>query len=447
MKTFFIVVGAVIISIVLIISSSVASAVVPGTNQLVSKTSLGGLGNDHITSGFNALSADGNVLVFGSNAWNMFPSGSSPYAGYYAKDLTTGLLSRVNVSSSGDIANGSTTVSDISANGRYVLMSSQATNLVDGIIMPAGGNRLYLRDMKDATTTLISQTAGGVLSNATNENGVGVSSDGRYVAFTSNASNLHPDSTTAVYHLYMLDRSNNTMTILDRKSDGALTSSPNLHADMSCDGSLFALQTSAHMILSEPASSHVDIYLLDLRGGGNKLTNLTRFANSAVTGPTISCNGDYIGFKSIATNIDSSITVPSTENNKPFVYDRVNGTYHVVSVATAGSVVDSVDGCGKVWTVSATSCINISDKGLAVYSANDVAITGDLGKQVYQRNIRTNTTELLSKNSSGVAGNGSSNNPLISADGSVAAYSSSSTNLVLGDTNGKSDMFTSVTGY
>jgi hypothetical protein len=327
---------------------------------------------------------------------------------------------------------------------------SYSTNLIDGTTTSGSKPQLYIRDITASTTTIVSKNLSGTIADGTYLDALGVSSDGRFVAFASNSTNLNSGSTTGVTHLYMLDRLNNTLNIMDRKSDGTIDNSSNTfgsQGSMSCDGSILAFQTALNLIVGDTSSGHVDIYVLDLRGGQTKLTNLTKTANQAAFGPIVSCNGDFIGYKSTATNLDSSISFTNTGYNHAYIYDRVNGANHIASVTTSNTVTDNLDNCAATWTGNTNPCIQVSDTGVGVFSANDSAITGATGDQVYQRNIYTGTTELVSKNSSGTVGNGGSSGATINASGSLVTYSSNATNLVSGDTNGYGDAFTSLTGY
>lgn len=413
-----------------------ALATVPGTNEIVSKTYTGGLGNNGSNTAI--ISPDGRTVVFKSSATNILASGG---AGIFSRDLATGNISRISTSTSGSISDNpsSTIPTEVSATGRYVMFISRASNLIDGSPTSTTYSQVYLRDTKDSTTELISQSLSGVLSNGSVNYSVGVSSDGRFVSYYSNATNIHADATDGKAHLYMLDRVDNTLTLLDRKTDGTLGSSNFLSADMSCDGAIIVFEYGSNLIVGDTYSGHVDVYVLDRRGVEEKLTNLTKSANAAVQGPTISCNGDFIGMDTRANNLDPTISVTSGYR-RPHAYDRVNESFHYLAVTTGGSSISS-NVCVDY------GCTRISDGGLAVFKANSSALTGVSGDQVYIRDIYTATTQLLSIDAAGNHGNASHYGARITAAGTMVAYESNSTNLVAGDTNNETDAFTSLTGY
>lgn len=431
------------------------SAIVPGINQRIS---LRYTGEETTKTSSNPLvSANGQAVVYDSNDAYILSTGGQ---GIFKHNITTGATERVNISTAGTVSDTTswTSPESISASGRYILFRSAATNLIDGMTLPVTTSnvQLYLRDTVASTTELISQVPGSNAGTISNGNvpirGEGVSSDGRFVLFVTNASNLHVDATDGKPHVYMLDRLDNTLSILDRKTDGSVQDYPSSHnamsADMSCDGSLVVLQSRVNLIVGDSPSSGIDIYLLDRRGDTSKLTNITRLANGPSYGPTISCNGDFIGFKSKASNLDPTISVTANATiTRPYIFDRVNESYHLASVTTSGTEpTGGICGAsGNDYFAESVPCIWLSDTGLGVFKSNNSSLTGDSGRQVYIRDIYANTTELVSKNSSGVASNMSHGGDVksISADGTITTYSSNATNLVPEGTNGHQNIFTS----
>lgn len=434
---------AVIVVAFGVFSSMSASATVPGVNQRIN---LSYTGSQTLSGGGGIVSANGRMVVY-SGASNTLPSGGY---GVFTRNLDSGAVTRINASASGVVANTGVTADNISGSGRYVLFHTTASNLIDGTTITSSVAQLYLKDTVNGATTLISQTPSGVMSNGTKNIAVGVSSDGRFVAFTTNATNLSPDSTDGTPHLYMVDRVNNSLSIIDRKTDGTVAATSNTwwpKGAMSCDGSMIVFQHPSNLIVDDSTyQSHLSIWLLDRRGNDERIANLSKIDNAAMSLPSISCNGDYIGFRSDATNIDPSVSVPySYHAYRPYVYDRVNGVYHFVAVTTSGVAV-STPICGTAYDYD-YRCVQVSDNGVATFHATDSALTGNSGSQVYIRNINAGTTELISRDGVGSPGNGDSSYPSISADGRLIVYGSNATNLVPGDTNGNTDVFSSQTGY
>src|SRR5213595_159425 len=101
-----------------------------GTTERVSMDSAGNEGNGG--SGGPAISADGRFVAFASYASNLVPGDTNGVADVFVHDRQTGTTKRVSVNSAGTQGNGGSGSPAISADGRFVAFSSYATNLVPG---------------------------------------------------------------------------------------------------------------------------------------------------------------------------------------------------------------------------------------------------------------------------------------------------------------------------
>src|SRR5688572_19439579 len=98
-----------------------------------------------------------------------------------------GITSRVSVSSNGEQGNHESSAPAISADGRFVAFNAYASNLVPGDTNDLGD--VFVHDRRTGQTTRVSVSSSGGQGNSVS-NGPCISADGRYVAFTSGASNL-----------------------------------------------------------------------------------------------------------------------------------------------------------------------------------------------------------------------------------------------------------------
>lgn len=443
----FIIIAVVVFG--LVYASTKASAIVPGDNQRVSLMYNGQQTPSNYGSPESFLSADGKKVVFRSQSPNIIQGGGP---GIFERDLATGSVIKINVSTSGVQQTGDLYIPKaVSSNGRFVLFIAEAPNLIDGQTTDTAHWQLYLRDTLLSVTTLVTKSMAGATSNGSGfPTTLGVSSDGRFVVFTSNATNLDSDATDGFGHLYRLDRLDSQLSLIDRKTDGSLgstSSSWSPEGGMSCDGSLIAFQYPSSLIVGE-TSTHIDIYLLDLRSGTH-LTNITKGAQWSSEWPTISCNGDYIGFMSPSSNLDAAHTTGYQGNQLPYVYDRMSDRFHLAAVTPTGDVPTSGLVCSGQLSYAGSGCkMGLSDTGLAAFASNNSSLAGSSFTQIYLTNIYSGTTEVLSKSSSGSPGNNESSiYPTLSRDGTLAGYSSLSSNLVPNDTNSQVDAFVSQTGY
>jgi len=130
-----------------------------------------------------AISNDGHYVAFTSYADNL-AAGDNSYADIFLKDTTNGALLRVSTDSFGNAANGNSDHAAFSADGRYVVFASDASNLVAG---DTNGTRdIFRKDLLTGHTDRVSTNADGWQVTGDSSN-ASISSDGRYVAFSSTA--------------------------------------------------------------------------------------------------------------------------------------------------------------------------------------------------------------------------------------------------------------------
>lgn len=161
---------------------------------LVSVTSAGAPGNG--TSFSPSISDDGTRIVFVSSAFNMIPGDANGANDIFLRDLSTATTARVSVSESGFDADFSSFFPVISGDGKFVAFGSNATNLVAGD--SNGFTDVFLRDLVTSTTSRVSISTNGAQGNSTS-NVPSISKDGRFIAFSSSAGNLVPSNGRGTY--------------------------------------------------------------------------------------------------------------------------------------------------------------------------------------------------------------------------------------------------------
>lgn len=159
-----------------------------GVTSMVSKRG-GTLANGH---SFNpSLSADGRYISFESNASNLVDGDTNNRADIFVYDRVTGQLSLVSVGSGGSQGNYDSYDARISADGRFVVFESRATNLVPGDAND--WEDTFLHDRLTGETLRVSVSSGGTEGNQFSYGAPSISPDGGYVAFTNYSGNLVPD--------------------------------------------------------------------------------------------------------------------------------------------------------------------------------------------------------------------------------------------------------------
>lgn len=160
----------------------------------------GGYGGDSYDP---SISSDGRYVAFTSNASNLVSGVNSDYTNIFVRDLVNNTTSLVSVGSDGTSGNGSSYYPSISPAGRYVVFDSDASDLVPG----DNNNKIdvFVRDLKRKKTVLVSKNRSGEQGNNISRAsyGGGLSSDGRYVAFLSDATNLVDNDTNSVMDVFV----------------------------------------------------------------------------------------------------------------------------------------------------------------------------------------------------------------------------------------------------
>ncbi|RZU01466.1 WD40 repeat protein [Kribbella rubisoli] len=166
------------------------------------------------------------------------------------------------VGGDGESAAGTQKGLGVSAHGRYVVFSSYATDLVPG---DTNGQRdVFVRDLVRGRTTRVSVGDGGVQGNGESREG-SISADGRYVAFTSFASNLVPGDTNGGegdVFLRDLKTGRTTLVSVGSQGQGNLSS---VGSEISADGSHVAFTSAATNLVVGDTNDTQDVFVRDLR--------------------------------------------------------------------------------------------------------------------------------------------------------------------------------------
>lgn len=209
---------------------------------------------------------------------------------------------------------------------------SYATNLGPGS-SGGGVQDIYVYDSQTDTIEWITHTPSGGAANG-NSYLPTISADGRYVTFASSATNLGPGgSGGGIKDIYLYDRVTDVMTWITHSPSGGSASASSVNPVISADGSTIAFQSTAKNLGPGGSSYYVsDIYLYHrVTGTLEWITQTTegKTANGSSMDPTISGDGRYIAFETVATNLGPNPYIKFGSGNSIrdiFVYDQVLGT-------------------------------------------------------------------------------------------------------------------------
>ena len=188
--------------------------VATGALTLASQTANGTIGNGQ--SYADGISADGNVVTFDSLSTDL--GSASGTREIYAKNIATGALSVVSQTADGSVANASSFDGSVSGDGTLVAFESTATNLAGGAT--SGNGEIYLKNLQTGALTLVSTTASGTIADGNSSSPI-ISADGRYVLFSSTATNLVPGVTAGTQQIYVKNLQNGAITLLSKDASGA----------------------------------------------------------------------------------------------------------------------------------------------------------------------------------------------------------------------------------
>ncbi len=433
------------------ISLAPAGHAAAGVIGRISVAADGGQANAGSTA--TAMSADGLRIVFVSQADNLVAGDTNNAADVFLRDRVTGTTTRVSVAADGGQADGSSTLATISANGRFVLFASSATNLTTAAPVPFRSG-LYLRDLQANTTVPAAVLADGSVAPPTDVL-MAVSNDGRYVGFTSDGRIADRDTdndgrcdTNCDVNTYtdalVFDRQAGTYVRASVATNGQQADFHCRFEDMTPDGRLVVFSSEADNLVANDTNNARDVFLRDLAAGTTILVSRTpagRPGNGASGSAAISADGRFIAFSSDADDLVAGDTNGRTD---VFVFDRRTGRVFRVSLAQDGS--EAANGISYAPDISADGRF-IS----FVSNADNLAPldpTVSRRAQVYVHDRITGLTTRASESAAGSPGDFSSGvpsyppvPPAISANGQVVVFYSMADNLVPNDTNGQPDIF------
>lgn len=326
----------------LLITPFLSTAVRADETARVSLTSTDGQGSGASGTGpvhAVAISGDGTKVVFAAAATNLVPDDTNGVRDIFVRDVAAGTTVRASVSSAEVQGNDDCTLPRISAQGRYVVFHTFATNLVANDTN--GWNDVFVRDLVAGTTARESVSSGETQGNLNSESG-SLSADGRYLGFWSNASNLVPSNSNATGDIFLRDRQLGTTDRVNITWTGVQSNDNSMHPFLSSDASELAYASEATNIVPSDTNAARDVFIVDLvsfnvarvgTGGAHPQPN------GDSERPSLSTDGRYVAFQSVATDL-----VPNDTNGwqDAFVHDRVTGETTRVSVTTSGAQASSM---------------------------------------------------------------------------------------------------------
>ncbi|WP_426571581.1 DUF4214 domain-containing protein [Aquihabitans sp. McL0605] len=355
---------------------------------------------------------------------------SSPAGATSNTKPLTGLISAAPNGKSGA---GTSTESDVNTNGRFVAFTSTATDLVPGDTN--GAADVFVRDTLTETTTRVSVAGTSTQADGKSDQ-PSISFDGRFVAFRSDASNLVAGDSNGLGDVFVRDLKNHTTTRVDVASGtkAQATGGASAHPVVSSDGLLIAFESTATNLFPGDTNNKKDVFVRDQDANTTEIASVASNEALLVDGagtPSMSANGRYVVFTSMTNQVGTfADSYPDV-----FLRDRAAGTTERVSLSSDSSHPNGI-----------SDDATVSDDGRYVAfqsTATDLTMYQDNNAQadVFVRDRNTAATDLASRSTTGIPGSMSGSAPAISANGSKVVFASASPNIVSGDTNASTDVF------
>ena len=302
-----------------------------GQTKLVSVSSTGVQGNDESRN--SSISSDGRYVAFDSNASNLVANDSNRFSDIFVHDRQMALVTRVSVSSAGEQVYGGSFNPSISSDGRHVAFHSGASDLVTGD--SNGFTDIFVHDRLTAQTTRVSVSTMGLQGNESSSY-PSISSDGMHVAFESDANNIVADDSNGSKDIFVHDRQTAQTTRVSVSSTGVQGNSISYNPSISSDGRYIAFESDSSNLVANDDNGSYDIFLHDRQ---TAQTTRVSVSSAGVQGdldsfsPSISSDGRFVAFDSTAMNL---VTDDSTGSADIFVHDRQTAQTTRVSVSSTG---------------------------------------------------------------------------------------------------------------
>ena len=391
--------------------------------------------DDGATAG--TISPAGDEIAFATDSDNLVASDDNALSDVFVKTIASGDVQLVSAGTSANIgATGDSTLTNtttqVSDDGRYVVYSSSAANLVPGNTAAVGQTDVYWTDTQTGQTVRVSSADDGTQGDGNSSN-PSISGDGTIVAFQSDADNLVAGDTNASTDVFIESPQSQQIALLSQTPDGTIGNGASYDVSISRDFEEAVFVTKATNLFPDSQPNFSNVVEEDLLTGQITLVSAGASGTQGTgdaTDPSISDDGRYVTFLSDAPDL---LPGDTSGQNDVYVKDLVTGTLTRISVGLNGAAPDGDSSQPQISGDGSTIVFASTADNLVAGDTNGVA-------DVFVANRATGAITLVSQ-SAGVQGNSLSEDPSISDNGQYVAFASYSNNLVPTDNNGHEDVF------
>lgn len=348
-------------------------------------------------------------------------------------------LEIVSVASGGAPSNGGSFFVTTSNDGRYLTFMSLAKNLApEPPSAEENFSDVFFRDRLTDETIKVSKSMNGGLANEASLDPT-ITTDGRFIAYFSYASNLIPDDNNGAdwsrqgLDVFVWDRhSQQNVRVSLNETGGEIKG--NSVGIISADGKYILFVTDGRVFASDWDHAHPSaLYLREWHSGQIERISVALdggFPNAEPEHPSISLDNRFVVFDSDASNL---VADDNNGQKDVFVYDRLSQTTRLISRDAAGRPAN-----GR----STQSEIALDGKTVTFVSDATNLVPGDTnGKaDIFVYEMDTDRISLVSRAEDGAQGNGDSREPSLCGDGRFVSYTTDANNLFPNDANNQRDI-------
>jgi Tol biopolymer transport system component len=423
--------------------AALAALAVPAAAQNVELVSLGTGGAPADGDSYiPCLSDNGRWLVFSSNAQDLVEDDATAGFEPFLKDLKKGTLTRVALNDAGEEALGDSFGWGCSASGRWVVFESTAGNLAEG---DEGGNLdVFVRDVKKGLTVCASRALGGAASDGDSDL-ARLSANGRFVAFRSAATDLVDGDLAGQRDIFVHDLKTGVTERVSVGHDGSEADGDSDRPTISANGRWVAFTSEAANLVPDDTNGVKDVFVRDRKLGTTVRASLSK--DGAQAGGTFGAFASFLAAngRHVAIVTDASDMVAGDVNGKYdlFVRDLKLGTLVRASVGAD-------DEASNGHTCASTDSLWLGGNGryvAFVSNATNLVDFDDNGTQgnAFVRDLKLQLTRMADTAFDGSDPEGATLECTVSRNGRVVGFSSGAANLTpeAGGPEGSVDIFAS----
>jgi Tol biopolymer transport system component len=406
-----------------LVAATAGSALASAPPALVTVTTGGAPANETTAQDGISVSADGTLVAFISGSPNLVSDDTNGVRDVFVRNLVTGSTTRVSLGAGGQ-ADGASSNARISADGRYVVFTSLAGNLVAGDTN--GVSDVFERDLTTGRTALVSVSGGGVQGNGASGGAAsGISADGGTISFSSAASNLVSGDTNNCRDVFVWTRASGAVERVTVASDGSQAAAGASDASsISADGRYVAFASMAPDLVAGDTNLAADVFVHDRVTGSTVRASVTAGGGQAATASSLQPGGLSADGQTVVFDTAAPLAAGDSAGTDVYVRDLAAGSTERISVNSAG-----LGANGN----SSTAAISADGRYVAFESSATNLDPADTGgdEDVFVRDRASGLTRLVSASASPTQ---ISQAAALSADARFVALATTAPDMVAGDT-------------